>query len=199
LELALTLVLLVGAGLMIRSFLKVYTLDVGIDTRNLVSMRMQLSDAKYKTLEARRAFYDRLGPKVEAIPGVEAATFTSSVPPFGAGSRTIDIDGRPARKPEEKAPAVTVVTISPGFFRTANLQLRRGRLFSEGDGMPGNETTIVSEKFAAQFFPGEDPIGRRIRFTPPQPRAGQPPPTPPVWRTIVGISPNVMHVNPQVA
>ncbi|HJZ73927.1 MAG TPA: ABC transporter permease [Vicinamibacterales bacterium] len=199
LELALTLVLLVGAGLMIRSFLKLYTLDVGIDTRNLVAMRMQLSDAKYKTLEARRAFYDRLGPKVEAIPGVEAATFTSNVPPLGAGRRTIDIDGRPPRMPEEKAPEVTAVTISPGFFRTANLQLHRGRLFTESDGMPGNETTIVSEKFAAQLFPGEDPIGRRIRFTPPQPRAGQPPPTPPVWRTIVGISPNVMHANPQVA
>lgn len=199
LELALTLVLLVGAGLMVRSFLKLYTLDVGMDTRNVVAMRMQLSDAKYKTPEARRAFYDRLAPKVEAIPGVEGATFTTSVPPFGAGRRSIDIDGRPPRKPEEKAPDVTVVTISPGFFRTANLPLRRGRLFTDGDGMPGNETTIVSEKFAAQLFPGEDPIGRRIRFTPPPPRAGQPAQAPPVWRTIVGISPNVMHANPQVA
>jgi putative ABC transport system permease protein len=199
LELALTLVLLVGAGLMIRSFLKLYTLDVGMDTRNLVSMRVQLSDAKYKTPEARRAFYDRLGPRVEAVPGVEAATFTTSVPPFGAGRRSIDIDGRPPRKPEEKPPDVTVVTISPGFFRTANLQVRRGRLFTESDGMPGNETTIVSEKFAAQLFPDEDPIGRRIRFTAPPARPGQPAPTLPVWRTIVGICPNVMHANPQAA
>jgi predicted permease len=92
-----------------------------------------------------------------------------------------------------------VVTISPGFFRTANLQLRRGRLFTDSDGMPGSETTIVSEKFAAQLFPGEDPIGRRIRFTAPPARPGQPPPTPPVWRTIVAICPNLMHQNPQVA
>jgi predicted permease len=199
-ELALTLVLLVGAGLMMRSFLNIYTLDLGIDTKNLVAMRIQLSDTKYATVESKRAFYDRLISKIAAVPGIDAATLTTSVPPFGAGRRGIDIEGRPPRKAEDRAPEVTVVTISPDFFRAGGVQLLRGRPFTDSDGLPGSETIVVGEKFAAQLFPGEDPIGRRVRFAP-NSRPGQPapasPPTPPVWRTIVGISPNIRHANPQ--
>ena len=215
LELALTLVLLVGAGLMIRSFLKLYTIDIGIRTENLVSMDLQLPSSKYPAPpapganapavpagvrpDARIAFYDRLLPRLEAIPGVESVSFTTSVPPFGSGRRGIDIEGRPARKAEEKAPEVGVVTISPKFFDAVGLKLHRGRLFHETDGTPGNETTIINEKLAARLFPEEDPIGRRIRFTPNPPAAGQPPPPVPVWRTIVGISPTIRHSNPQDA
>ena len=200
LELALTLVLLVGAGLMVRSFLNLYTLDVGIDTSHLVTMRMQLPDTKYGTPETRRAFYDRLAPRVAAIPGVDAASFTTSVPPFGAGRRNIEIDGRPARTPDQRAPEVSVVNISPDFFRAAGAQLRRGRPFTDSDGMTGTETAIVSEKFAAEQFAGEDPIGRRVRFVAPVPGPGSaavPAAPVPVWRTIVGISPNIRHANPQ--
>ncbi len=220
LELALTLVLLVGAGLMIRSFLKLYTIDIGIRTDNLVSMRLQLPSTKYPpppapaapaastqpaaavarpAADPRIVFYDRLLPRIEAVAGVEAVAFTTSVPPFGGGSRGIDIEGRPARKPEEKAPAVAVVTISPRFFDTVGVKLQRGRAFHETDGTPGNETVIINEKLAAQFFANEDPIGRRIRYAPGQPAAGQPPPPVPVWRTIVGISPTIRHSSPQDA
>jgi predicted permease len=200
LELALTLVLLVGAGLMVRSFLNLYRLDVGIKTENLVAMQMQLSDTKYKTPEARRAFYDRLTPKIAAVAGVEAASFTTSVPPFGAGSRPFEIEGR-VRKPDERAADVTVVTVSPDFFKTVAVTVRSGRAFTETDGTAGNETMVVSEKFAAQQFPREDPIGRRVRFVAPAPRPGQAAPAdakPPVWRTIVGVVPTIRHNNPQV-
>jgi len=199
LELALTLVLLVGAGLMIRSFLKLYTLDVGIDTRHLVAMRLQLTDAKYKTPDARRAFYDRLAPRVAAIPGVEAASLTTSVPPFGANQRSIEIEGRPLPAAGQPSIDAMVVTVSPDFFRTAGLQVRRGRLFGEADGSPGSETMVVSDAFAAKLFPGEDVLGRRIRWAVPPPRAGQTPPAVPVWRTIVGIVPAVRHANPQTS
>jgi len=91
------------------------------------------------------------------------------------------------------------VTVSPRFFDTVGVQLRRGRMFGEMDGTPGQENTIVNEKFAAQFFPNEDPIGRRIRYTPGQPTPGQPPPPVQVWRTIVGVSPTIRHSNPQDA
>jgi predicted permease len=197
LELALTLVLLVGAGLMVRSFMKLYTLDLGIDTRNLVVMRIALPSAKYGTPELRRAFSDRLMPRLAAIPGVEQAALTTSVPPFGAWIHGVDVDGRPPRKPGEHAVNSAIVTISPGFFATAGVPLHRGRPFAESDGLPGSETAIVSEGFAATFFPGEDPIGRRVRLTSDDARPGQPAPTPPVWRTIVGITADVHHTNPQ--
>ena len=219
-ELALTLVLLVGAGLMVRSFLKLYTIDIGIKTENLLSIRLQLPSTKYpapaapaapaagsaeaaapapRPTDPRLAFYDRLLPRLEAIAGVEAVSLTTSVPPFGAGRRGVDIEGRPARKPEERAPEVGTVTISPRFFDTAGVQIRRGRAFHDTDGSPGNETVIINEKLAASLFANEDPIGRRIRFAQGQAGPGQPPPPVPVWRTIVGVSPTIRHSNPQDA
>jgi putative ABC transport system permease protein len=210
LELALTLVLLVGAGLMVRSFLKLYTIDIGIDTRNLQLMRIGLPSAKYPAPERspsgaplgpdpRLAFYDRLLPRLQGIAGVDSVSLTTSVPPFGGGRRGVEIEGRPAPKPEERAPEVGTVIISPDFFRTAGVQLRRGRAFHETDGNPGSENVIVNEKLAATLFANEDPIGRRIRFVQGQPGPGQPPPPVPVWRTIVGVSPTIRHSSPQDA
>jgi putative ABC transport system permease protein len=197
LELALTLVLLVGAGLMVRSFLKLYTLDLGIRTDHLMTMRMQLPETKYPTPETRRAFYDRLAPRLAALPGAESVSLTTSVPPGGDWRRGLELEGGPVRKPEERAPEVTVVTISSSFFDTVGVQVRRGRAFKDTDGAPGAETVIINDKVASQFFAGEDPIGRRIRFAQGQARAGSPPPPVPVWRTIVGISPSIRHSNPQ--
>ena len=195
-ELALTIVLLVGAGLMMRSFMKIYQLDIGIRTENLMTMGIRLPDTKYATPESRLAFFERLEPRISSLPGAEAVSLTTSVPPFGSGSQTFEIDGRPAAKPDAQKPSASTVTISPKFFETVGVQLRRGRTFHETDGAPGSENVIINEKMAAQFFAGEDPIGRRIRF----PRDNPPPNTPPpVWRTIVGISPSIRHSSPQDA
>jgi putative ABC transport system permease protein len=199
LELALTLVLLVGAGLMVRSFMKLYTLDIGIKPDHLMTMDMRLPDRKYPTPDARRAFYDRLAPKLAAIAGADSLSLTTSVPPFGTGRRSFDIEGRPVRRPEDPAPEAGVVTISPQFFETVGVQLRRGRGFTDNDGAPGAENIIVSERFATQFFAGEDPIGRRIKFTVSTPAPGQPAPPVQMWRTIVGISPTLRHSQPQDA
>jgi putative ABC transport system permease protein len=193
-ELALTIVLLVGAGLMIRSFLKIYTIDIGIDPRNLMSMQIRL-DAKYKTAELRRAFYDRLVPKLSAIAGVEAVALTTSVPPFGGGRRGFEIEGQSARTAGTEPPQVTPVTVSPAFFETAGVQIRRGRGFTETDGLAGAENVVINDVLAAQFFPREDPIGRRLRFVSRDaPPAGQPPA---IWWTVVGVSPSMRHTNPQ--
>jgi putative ABC transport system permease protein len=203
LELALTLVLLVGAGLMIRSFMKLYTLDLGIKTDNLLTIGLGLSNTKYPNVDTRRAFYDNFAPRLASIPGVQSVAFTTSVPPFGSGSRQYELEGGPARGPEEEAPRVSTVIISPAFFETAGVQLRRGRIFNDNDGNAGAETIIINERFAAEVFKNEDPIGRRLRFVQPPPPPGQPPPTPappaPVWRTIVGISPTIRHAQRQDA
>ena len=200
LELALTLVLLVGAGLMIRSFMKLYTLDLGIKTENLLTIGLGLPSTKYPDAAARRTFYDNFAPRLASIPGVQSVTFTTSVPPFGTGSRQYELEGGPVRGAGQEAPRVSTVTISPTFFDTVGVQLRRGRAFNDGDGNAGAETVIINERFAADVFKNEDPIGRRLRFVqpPPQNAAAKPPATP-VWRTIVGISPTIRHANSQDA
>jgi predicted permease len=197
LELALTLVLLVGAGLMIRSFLNLYTLDLGMKTDNLMVMRMVLPQTKYPDADTRRVFYDHLSPKLAGLAGIESVSFTTSLPPNGAGRRGLEIEGRPPFKPDEQPPQVGVVTISPGFFDTVGVQLRRGRAFRDTDGAPGSETAILNEKAAAELFPNVDPIGRRVRFVPRPPNPGQPAQPPPVWRTIIGVSPTLRHSNSQ--
>ena len=201
LELALTLVLLVGAGLMIRSFMKLYTLDLGIKTENLLSIGLGLSNTKYPNADARRTFYDNFAPRLAAIPGVQSVAFTTSVPPFGSGSRQYELEGGPVRGPEQEAPRISTVTISPEFFDTVGVQLRRGRAFNQNDGNAGAESVIINERFAAEVFKNEDPIGRRLRFVqpPPQNVAEKPAQPPPVWRTIVGISPTIRHANSQDA
>jgi putative ABC transport system permease protein len=170
---------------MVRSFLKIYTMDLGMPTEHLMTMRMTLTQAKYPTAETRMAFYDRLGPKLSAIAGAEAVAITTSVPGFGTGRRRIEVDGRPAPSKWEERPEVATTIVSPGFFRATGIELIRGRGFSDTDGSAGSEVLVVDQRFAAQHFTGEDPIGRRIMFPSREPVAGQPAP---VWRTIVGIS-----------
>ena len=184
-ELALTLVLLVGAGLMVRSFMKLYTADLGIPTDHLMTMRMLLPAAKYPTPEARMAFFDRLAPRLDAIAGVEGVAITTNVPGFGAGRRRMEVDARPAVSRWEDHPEVAATIVSPGFFRATGIPILRGRAFTDRDGAPGSETLVVDDRFVSTHFPGEDPIGRRVRFPNPPDTTGRPEP---VWRTIVGIS-----------
>jgi predicted permease len=195
-EVAMTIVLLVGAGLMVRSFLKLYSTDIGIRTENLMTMRLQLSAEKYSSADSRRIFFEQLEPKLAAIPGAEGVAVTTSVPPFGAGRRGFEIEGRPVRAAEERAPEITVVAVTPGFFDVVGVSVGRGRGFHETDGTPGAETAIINERMAAQFFPGQDPIGQRVRFTPRDTSAGQ---AAEVWRAVVGISPTLRHNPPQDA
>ena len=190
-ELTLTLVLLVGAGLMIRSFLKLYSFDLGVDTTHMLTMRMQLPGQKYAKPEERRIFYDELMTRLRAIPGMQSATIASAIPFGGSEGRGLEIEGRPVAKPED-APRTTFVIISPSYFDVMGVAMRQGRTFTDADGAAGSETAIVNERFATRFFPGENPIGRRIRLV-----AGGVKPQPGPWLTIVGISPSIRQGNPQ--
>jgi predicted permease len=192
LELALTLVLLVGAGLMVRSFLKLYTLDGGINPDHLLAMDIRLPATKYPTADARRAFFNRLAPQVAAIPGAQSVALTTSVPPFNAARRRFDIEGRVLDASTEESAETAVVTISPDFFSAAGVQLRRGRGFTTADGGPGAENVVVNERFVSLVLNGDDPIGRRIRLAAAPARPGTTPDAQP-WRTIVGVSPTLRH------
>jgi putative ABC transport system permease protein len=187
-QLALTCVLLVGAGLMIRSLINAMTLDVGMKTDQLMAMRLTLPASRYETPEARRLFFERLDPRLSALPAVEASTITTSLPLTGIASRSFEIEGRAGSG--DDLPTVSIVTVGPRYFEVARTPVLRGRAFVDTDGAPGADAVIVDARMAALYFPGEDPLGRRLRFIERSPTPGA---SPPVWRTIVGISPTVWH------
>ena len=190
LELALTLVLLVGAGLMARSFMALNAIDMGIKPDHLVAMWINLPRTNYPTPEARAQFFEQLTPRLATLPGADDAAMTTSMPPFGLWTRELLVDGKPdpgRGKRQESG----FVAISPSFFATVGASLRRGRGFDARDGGTGVAVAIVNERFAARHFPGQDPIGRRIRFPDEDPVDDIP------WLTIVGISPDIRHGNPR--
>jgi putative ABC transport system permease protein len=190
-EIALTIVLLVGAGLMIRSFLKLYSLDVGVETSHMLTMSVQLPNAKYTTSDQRRIFYDSLMGRLQGLPGMRSVAIATSVPFGGSEGRTLEIEGRPWAKPED-APRTSTITVSANYFDAMDLAMRRGRGLRETDGAPGSEVVVVNERFVSRFFPNQDVVGRRIRLT----TGGQKPEAGP-WLTVVGVSPIIRQGNPQ--
>ena len=181
-ELALTIILLCGAGLMARSFITLYTLDPGFQVDGLMRMRMQLPPARYPTPESREQFFDRLQPRIGALPGITASAFATSVPPLTDEEWRFEIDGQAPVDPERR-PFVETVSITPGYFDVLGVPMARGRDFTAADGAEGAENIVISQRMAERYFAGDDPIGRRLRLTP---RTPDEPPQP--WRTIVGVS-----------
>jgi putative ABC transport system permease protein len=193
-ELALSLVLLAGAGLMVGSFMRLYNMDVGFSTDHLTTLRMRLPNSRYADADARLGFFERLEARLAAVPGVEAVATTTGVPPFDGGERRLRIDG-----PTESGgqlPFVSVVTIGPRFYDVLRVPLIRGRVFDSMDGAAGRETVIINERLATEFFHGEDPIGRRVQFAQRDTGPGQ---AAPRWRTIIGVAPSIRHGSPQDA
>ncbi len=186
-ELALTLVLLAGAGLMARSLLTLARADRVIDTAGVATMQVGLPDARYPTAGQRIAFFRTLHEQVAASPSIASVTRASAIPfaPGGAARRAVAIDGRPA--PDgDSAPTARVVAVANDYFEVLGLRLQRGRSFTDRDGTAGNDSAIVNRRFADLLFADDDPIGRRIRLTPAG-EDGDPGP----WLTIVGVSPTV--------
>jgi predicted permease len=186
-ELALTIVLLVGASQTIRSFAALYSADLGIDIDGLLTMALQLPGERYRNADERRGFFERLEPRLAALPGIESAAVTNGVPPLDGGERLLETE---RTAPDAEAIFVGTVTATPRFFDVLGVRLLRGRNFDERDGAPGAEAVIINTLLAERFFPGEDPLGKRLRFRPRERAAGT---APDVWRTVVGIAPLVKH------
>jgi len=191
-ELTLTVVLLAGAGFMMKNFVTLYSLDLGIDTSKLLTMALALPERKYPALEQRLAFYERLEERLRSNPTIEAVTITSNAPMQGGFLRKLTIEGKPLDQGQQ-APNVTMLTIDPQYLKTVGLSLQRGRDLTDEDGMTGRESAIVNQRLAALHFPNEDPIGRRITLAidlqggaPPQ---GGIPVS--LTATIIGIVPNL--------
>jgi len=195
-EVALALVLLVGAGLMIRSFSRLMAVETGFEPDGVVTMRLSVPASKYRDLARWTAFHDDLAGRVAAIPGVTAAGVNSAVPLEGGGSEAgVFVEGHPMV--QGKADAATLFqTSSPGYFRAMGIRLVRGRYFTERDTRAAVPVVIVDDSLVAKLFPGEDPIGRRIAF---EFRGGghgastESMTSAAVWREIVGVVAHVRH------
>jgi putative ABC transport system permease protein len=184
-EVALSLVLLVCAGLMIRSFLSLLRTDPGFNPDHVLTMNLVLPGAKYKDEAARAAFYDDLVQRVKAQPGVESAAVVNYLPLGGANSSdSYLVEGEPEPAPgQEHDGRYRVAT--PDYFRTMEIPIVRGRAFTVQDKAGTTDVVIVNETLARQHWPGQDPLGKRIRFYGPPERAG--------WREIVGVVKDVKH------
>ena len=189
-QIALTLVLLAGAGLMLRSFLTMYRMDVGIDTSRLVVTGMIIPATKYAGWEDRTRFLQRIDDHFATVSAIEAASTTSALPFNGGAVRQLELDGR-AATPGERLPEVTMLSVGSRYFNVIGVALLRGRAFTNEDGGPGRQIAIVNQRLVDQYFKGEDPIGRTIRLS--QDITGGT--EKPEWLTVVGLVPNVRQRN----
>ena len=184
LQMALCVVLLAGAGLMIRSSVKLYNAPMALNPANVLTMRISLPEIKYPRVDDRAGFYQKLKTALRAVPGVKEVSLTSNPPLAGSMPFRGELEGA-AVSDASHAPPWNAMLADADYFRTLQIRLRRGRPFTEQDGVAGPGVAIVNESFAARYWPGEDPLGKRVRSV----GAGEPQP----WLTVIGVAPD----NPQ--
>ena len=186
LEIAVALVLLVGAGLLLRSFHALSRVDTGIRTGNLLTFDMALTGERAQSPQARRAFYDRALRAIAALPGVESAGAAATLPiggdDFAAG---VTIEGQPQPRPGEQ-PRAGFQVVTPGYFRTMGIRVVDGRDVADSDTADAAPVVLVNETFARQHWPGEQAVGRRIRLGG---ATGD-------WFTVVGVVSDIRHLGP---
>jgi putative ABC transport system permease protein len=184
-EIALSLVLLVGAGLMMRSFLRLQHVDAGINPAGVMTMRINLPQSKYKGGSRRSDYYRQLMERLRALPGVDSAAAISTLPLSGNyWGRSLTVEGFPILSVGQ-APFIQHNVITPGYFRTLGIPILEGRDFTETDTAEGPKIAIVDQRLAREYWPNESAIGKRIRFGPPE--DNEP------WHTIVGVVGAVHH------
>jgi putative ABC transport system permease protein len=161
-EIALAVVLLVGAGLMLRSFASLRRVNPGYSTTNILTMRLQLPGAKYQNDEQRIRFFQSATARIQDIPGVQAVGAVSYLPLTGLGAGTaFTIEGQPPPPPGQDY--ITDVSVCDnGYFRALNVLLVSGRLFTEREMREKSNVVVVSESLVQTYFPHEDPIGKRL-------------------------------------
>jgi putative ABC transport system permease protein len=181
-ETALALTLLVGAGLLIRSFIRLQRVDPGFNPRNVLTAVVTLPQAVYPERNQIAPFYSRLLERVRTLPGVQSAGAVSSLPLVGNDSDAdFVIEGRPAPPPDRR-PVAWYSSVSSDYFRTIGMRLLAGREFNERDSENSPKVVIISEATARRYFPNEEPIGKRIGDGRPD-----------GWREIVGVTADVKH------
>jgi putative ABC transport system permease protein len=183
-EIAIALVLLVGAGLMVKSFVRLQEVDPGFHPERILTADLALPRAKYKEDAQITAFYDQFLGRVASQPGVEAVAAISALPLGGGGDVvSFEVEGRPAPPPNQVVDAEYRI-ITPNYFATMGIPLVRGEGFTPRHTSDVAGVMIINETMARRYFPGEEPIGKRINLGDPQRDP---------WRTIIGIARDVRH------
>ena len=181
-EVALTLILLVGAGLLIRSFYRLLQVDPGFTYERVLSFNVSLPERGYDTLDRRKAFYQDLGNRLRSLPGVQSAAYSSGLPLGNNGWQTsFIIEGRP-EPPRGQVPLMEACLVSPDYFKTMDIRLKSGRWFTEQDNRDhlagtdlstlneqqresrGWNVIVIDEEFARRYWPNEEAVGNHIRL-----------------------------------
>ena len=182
-EVALTTVLLVAAGLMIQSFARLARLDLGFNPTNVLTFTLSGPESKYPTIESQRTLVDALIERFETVPGAVSAAAIFQLP-FAHGPIGMDTDfvleGDTTKTGGKKNPILNWEAVTPGYFRTMEVRLIRGRLFDERDTEQAPLAVIISETMAQRVWPGKDPIGQRLRVYGAFDDSGR-------WQTVVGV------------
>jgi putative ABC transport system permease protein len=184
-EAALSLLLLIGAILMLRSFSNLRGVDPGFRADHVLALRVNVPDSRYGSFTKRSEFFDRVLERVRALPGVQNAAFTSVLPLTNKGGTSDFKPQGQLRRPGVVYDACNRV-VSPAYFETMRIPIQRGRSFDVRDGASAPPVAIINETMARQFWPGEDPIGNRFRF------GGSEEKNP--WVTIVGVNEDVRNM-----
>lgn len=177
-EIAVALVLLVGAGLMIRSFRSATAVEPGFDPHNLLTIAAPLQQSTYKDQQLQLQFYERALPALGALPGVQSAAGVFRLPITGFATAIFTVQGRPV--PVGQEPNADYRTISHDYFRTMKMAVTGGRGFTERDNEEAPDAVIINEELARRFFPNEAPVGKRLQVGMEKTR----------WREIVGVVAN---------
>ena len=180
-EMALALLLLIGSGLLMKSFVLLQRVDPGFNPDQVVTLRLILNRTAYPNIPQVVSFYEQLLDRVKALPGVQSAATISTLPLSGNQTDTsFLIEGRPAPPPNQE-PVAWYNSVSPDYFKTMQLRVVKGRSFSDTDTDKSPLVVVISETMARKYWPNEDPLGQRIGRGPDR------------WRQIVGIVRDVKH------
>ncbi len=194
-ETALALMMVIGAGLAVRSLVKLLGVRAGFDPHNVLTARISPPEARYSSPECQKikgdcpydryaAFYQELQDRLQALPGVESASFTSKLPLEGGNNGVVIIEGQASPKDMWSSPLVEWSTVMPGYFHTARIPLLRGRDFTPHDNNGGApKVAIVNRTMAARFWPNQDAIGKHFAHN------GEHP----TWFTVVGVVGDVLQ------
>jgi putative ABC transport system permease protein len=191
-EVTLSLVLLVGAGLLFRSFLQLQSVNTGFDAAQVLTMRLSPSGANFREDAQYVAFYQQVEERLRALPGVQAVGAINTLPLAKGPTTGFRVEGRPPL-PIDQWPAVNYRDVSSDYFRALNIPILQGRGFDNRDTMAAPLAVMINQATADQVFAGENPIGKRINF------GGTDRNNQPVWMEIVGVVANVRSLELQEA
>jgi len=183
-EVALAVMLLAGAGLMVRTFLNIYRASLGINENNVLTMRLPLPEAKYPKPADQISFHERLHTQLAALPGVQAVAIANVLPTGGSSRFPYEIEGAPPPGAQRR-PSLAAVVITTDYFRVMDVRPMAGRAFTDDDGVSGPPVVIVNERFASKAWPGESPLGKRLRLF--SVATAEP------WLIVVGEVPNIVQ------